>query len=168
MALAKYGEWCNFQGWENSIEGTVETTLGDAADDYDVPAIALDWWRTINETLPDGVTMSGNEFFGPCDPADYTWDGAIEAVITELIKSFDVWTIAPRYELWTAEHVAEHLGYRGASAAGTARKAMSRWGVKSELRLHPESRRPQARYRSGEVQDAAKSRPGQGARTDRQ
>ncbi|NNJ04135.1 hypothetical protein HHX38_08305 [Streptomyces sp. PKU-MA01144] len=76
--------------------------------------------------------------------------------------------MAARHEQWGIGQVAEHLGYKGPSAEGSARKTLSRLGVKAAAyRPHPDSGRPQARYNAAEVQEAAKSRPGQGARTDR-
>ncbi|MEU1071956.1 MULTISPECIES: hypothetical protein [unclassified Streptomyces] len=65
-------------------------------------------------------------------------------------------------QLWTITEVAEHLGYTGepATAAGSARKALHRWGVK------PIGRQPGrsglSLYDAAEVQAAIDAAPGKG------
>lgn len=62
-------------------------------------------------------------------------------------------------ELWTAAEVAEYLG---AASPDSARRTLSRWGVKAaEYRPGP-SGRPQAHYRADEVRAAHAARPGRG------
>ena len=69
-------------------------------------------------------------------------------------------------ELWTVEQVADHLGYRGPSAKGSARKQMSRWGVARHDVTDSPTGRIAARYRADDVRAAAASRPGAGYRSD--
>jgi hypothetical protein len=65
-------------------------------------------------------------------------------------------------EPWSIRDVAEYLGVKPRSASG----ALSRWGVKAvRYELGP-SGRPEARFDSDQVRDAASRRPGRGARTD--
>jgi len=71
----------------------------------------------------------------------------------------------PNPELWTIDQAAEHIG---AGSAASARRALSRWGVRAaEYRPHPVSGRPQALYRAEEVRTARAGRPGSGNRTPR-
>lgn len=66
-------------------------------------------------------------------------------------------------ELWTIDEVAGHIG---ASSTGSARRTLSRWGVRAvDYRPSP-SGRPAARYAADQVRHAAADRPGRGVRTD--
>lgn len=64
------------------------------------------------------------------------------------------------YERWPLSRVAEHLGYSGPPAAGSARKQLSRWG------LHAVGRAPgrggESLYAADQVQALHASRPGRG------
>nr|BEK68870.1 hypothetical protein KPHV_60970 [Kitasatospora purpeofusca] len=66
-------------------------------------------------------------------------------------------------EYWTAEQVAAYLGL---ASAASARRALSRLGVRGRYTPHPDSGRPCAEYPADAVRTAAASRPGQGRRTD--
>lgn len=66
-------------------------------------------------------------------------------------------------ELWSITRVAEHLG---AASTGSARRSLSRWGVRAVDYQRGPSGRPEARYDAEEVRTAAADRPGRGARTD--
>ena len=69
----------------------------------------------------------------------------------------------PNPELWTADQVADYLG---AASTGSARRTLSRWGVRAVAYRPGPSGRPQAYYRADEVRAAHAARPGKGARTD--
>lgn len=189
--MTRYITTTSYGTWNNQVEPyslTVAQSVleafgsGEGVEDFDLAAIEADYREAINNALPPHVTLTGDEFIGPAYDKDIDWTGyPVEDVpagledevdapldIKAIIDSIDFWEIAARHELWTAGQVAEHLGYQGASAAGSARKALSRLGVKATYRPHPESGRPQARYNAHDVQAAAKHRPGQGVRTDRQ
>jgi hypothetical protein len=64
-------------------------------------------------------------------------------------------------ELWTIDEVAAFVG---ASSTGSARKLLSRWGVRAVGR-HP-GRGGVSLYDAHTVRAAKDARPGQGARTD--
>lgn len=68
-------------------------------------------------------------------------------------------------EQWTIDQVAEYLEYSGPNARGSARRTMSRLGVKATHRPGPTGR-VQAYYPAAEVRAAQAARPGKGARTD--
>lgn len=66
-------------------------------------------------------------------------------------------------ELWSAAQVAQHLGLANAHSA---RRQLSRWGVRAvRYELGPTGR-PEARYDADNIRRAAVERPGRGARTD--
>jgi hypothetical protein len=63
-------------------------------------------------------------------------------------------------ELWTIDEVADFLGYQGTSAAGSARKTLSRLGVSAVARQP--GRGGKSLYRVDEVKAAHAARPGRG------
>lgn len=67
----------------------------------------------------------------------------------------------PEPEPWTIAEVAEHIG---ASSTGSARKTLSRWGIRAVARQP--GRAGASLYDAAEVCEAAAGRPGRGARTD--
>ncbi|MDQ0842383.1 hypothetical protein [Streptomyces sp. V1I6] len=178
-----YGTWYNHQGGELNIETSVVVALGDYADDHDVDAIAADWSKAINEALPPNVALTGDEFIGPAYAKDQEFDGypmedvpaslegEVEGAldIKAIVESVDFWAIAERHQLLTLEDIGRDLlKSQAKEPAKTASKTMHRLGVKPAVyRPHPDSGRPQAVYRAGDVKEALTSRPGQGARTDR-
>lgn len=66
-------------------------------------------------------------------------------------------------ELWTAQEVADFLGL---ASTGSARRALSRWGVAAAKYEPGETGRPEARYDAEQVRAGRRERPGRGARTD--
>ncbi|ANB03970.1 hypothetical protein SAM40697_6919 [Streptomyces ambofaciens] len=64
------------------------------------------------------------------------------------------------YDRWTISQVADHLGYQGTSAAGSARKQMSRWGLDAIGRAP--GRGGESLYAADQVQAAHAARPGKG------
>lgn len=64
------------------------------------------------------------------------------------------------YERWPISRVAEYLGYQGASATGSARKQLSRWGLYAVDRAP--GRGGEARFAADQVQAAHAARPGKG------
>ncbi|MEV4970545.1 hypothetical protein [Streptomyces scopuliridis] len=63
-------------------------------------------------------------------------------------------------ELWPVSRVAEELGYKGPSAAGSARKWLSRNGVTAEARAA--GRGGEAHYSAHHVRQARETSPGSG------
>ncbi|WP_399559238.1 hypothetical protein OH809_45530 (plasmid) [Streptomyces sp. NBC_00873] len=170
-AMTNFGDWNDVETYSTRITDTVAAALGDHASDYDLDALVNAYRDAINEALPDSVILAGNEFYSPHhvedkDFADYPTDDDGRLDVKAVVEGVDFWKIAARHERLTAEQAAEHLGYTGASAAGSARKALSRMGVKAAYRSHPQSGRPQAVYNAREVEAAVKARPGRGTRSD--
>lgn len=64
---------------------------------------------------------------------------------------------------WTIAQVAEYLG---AASTGSARRTLSRWGVRAVAYVPGPTGRVEARYDAQAVRAARAQRPGRGARTD--
>ena len=64
-------------------------------------------------------------------------------------------------ERWTISEVADFLG---AASTGSARRTLSRWGVRAIGRRA--GRGGESEYDAGQIRAAHAARPGRGARTD--
>jgi hypothetical protein len=172
-----YGTWSSLVNtYETSPEDGINAYLGDAdPTEYDMDAIYAAYRQAIDDALPADVSLCGNEFIGPAYPEagehdDYPQgeDGALD--IGTIIEDLDFDTAAAfeRYELYTLDSVGQHiLESKAANPAKAAAATMSRLGLKPFVyRPHPNSGRPQAWYRVGDVKDALAARPGQGTRSD--
>lgn len=173
-----YGTWTNrVQTYENAPEDGLNAYLGDNdPDEYDMAGIHAAYRQAIEDALPADVSLCGNEFIGPAYPEpgefdDYPSDESggldIGAIIEEL--DFDTEAAFERYELYTLEHIGRYVLESKAQDPGrVARATVSRLGLKAFVyRPHPDSGRPQAWYRAGDVRDALAARPGRGTRTDK-
>lgn len=70
-----YGTWNNrVEPHALSVEQGVFEALGDFADDYDLDALTAAYRDAINEALPAGVSLCGDEFIGPYESQD--WESA--------------------------------------------------------------------------------------------
>ncbi|MFF3420097.1 hypothetical protein ACFYW9_36345 [Streptomyces sp. NPDC002698] len=63
-------------------------------------------------------------------------------------------------ELWTVSAVAAYLGFTGESAAGSARRQLSRWGIAAKGR--EPGRGGQSLHLASQVRAANEARPGRG------
>ncbi|MFJ3839497.1 hypothetical protein ACIPY6_28875 [Streptomyces sp. NPDC090054] len=174
-----YGTWCNLvNGFETSPEQGLNSYLGDQdPDEYDMDSIHLAYRRAIDAALPPSVSLCGDEFIGPAHPDGDEWDGYptddefgdldIKAIVEGV--DFDPADVFYRYSLYTLEHIGRWvLESKAKNPAKAAAAAVSKLGLKAfAYRPHPDSGRPQAWYRAGDVKDALAARPGQGARTGR-
>lgn len=101
-----YGTWVNHGGGTAmTVEDTVAVALGDHANDYDLDAVIADYRDAINDALPAGVTLNGNDFYGPY-PADQdfdgyptTEDGALD--IAAIVAGVDFWAIVAKHDTAT-------------------------------------------------------------------
>lgn len=147
-----YGSWYNHTG-EATVSASIAAAVAEFADDFDLDAIESDYLDAIDEALPSGVGLSGDQFLGPAYEDDQDFDGyplddfgALD--IKAIIADIDLMAIVERHELWTADDAAGHLGYKGDNRAATARKKLSSWGIKAHsYRSHPrlDARRPSTR-----------------------
>ncbi|MGW9371217.1 hypothetical protein ACWGVR_14540 [Streptomyces xanthophaeus] len=175
-----YGTWCNLvNGSETSPETSLNDYLGaEDPDGYDMESIHLAYREAIDAALPPSISLCGDIFIGPAFPDDGEFDGyPADEVTGELdIKAIiegiglDLGDLFERHELYTLEHIGRWVLESKAQDPGrVARATVSRLGLKAHVyRPHPDSGRPQAWYRAGDVRDALAARPGQGARTDKE
>lgn len=100
-----YGTWNNHgDHYESTVEATVVSYLNLADADYfrrieesgAFDQMVEDYRNAINDSLPDGVTLAGDQFYGPYYEADYTWDGGLD--ITSLIEDIDLGEIVERHD----------------------------------------------------------------------
>lgn len=101
-----YGTWCNtIDSYSTSLEHSVVESLGDYGTDehYDIEAIETEYREAINEALPAGVSLCGNEFYGPYYASDCDWTGYPVGVDDDLdlkaiVDGVDFWAIATKHE----------------------------------------------------------------------
>lgn len=173
--MTTYGTWSSrVELHSNSPDDQVDTYLTDWPHGYDIAGIKAAYRDAIDRALPADVSLIGNEFVGPAEPEDGEFDGYPldeDGMLdfAAIVQDIGIAEIAARFELIDIQEVAGRLGYEGPSAAATARKRLSSWGVKrARPREHPTSGRLQSLFLSGEIDAAIASRPGRGRRTDLQ
>ncbi|WP_327169534.1 hypothetical protein [Streptomyces subrutilus] len=127
----------------------------------------------IDAALPPSVALAGDEFIGPAEPDegefdDYPTDEDGNLDFAAIVEDIDLAAIIDREEPLTLQDIGRDVLKSGAQdPAKAAAAAMARLKVKPMIYLpHPESRRPRALFRSGDVTDALAARPGRGTRTD--
>ena len=159
-----YGSWYKATH-EATPAASILTAVGDYHADYDLDAIEEAYRDAIDEALPDGVFLTGDQLIGPYHEADQNFDGYPRDEdgrldIGAIIRGIDLMAIVEANELWTIDQVVGELGFNGDSAKGTARKTLSRWGVdRYDMVDHPDSGRPQARYKAADVKAAKAAAP---------
>lgn len=79
-----------------SMRVGIEQALADFAGDFDVDAIEAEYRSELGKLLPEGVTLNGDEFYGP-HPKPEDADDAIQAAIEEL-KGDAFWAIVQRHD----------------------------------------------------------------------
>ncbi|MFH8483022.1 hypothetical protein [Streptomyces sp. NPDC018055] len=102
----KYGTWNNHgDEWNLTVGSSIVTALNGAPSDWQermdssgaLDRIKSDYRDAINDALPDGVSLSGNEFIGPAYAEDYTWEGELD--ISATVKGVDLWKIIERHDV---------------------------------------------------------------------
>lgn len=98
-----YGTWANHGGGGLTVADSITEALGEFAGDYDTEAIEVEYREAINEALPDGVTLDGDEFYGPYYEADQDFDGyplddfgGLD--IKTIVEFTDFWAITERHD----------------------------------------------------------------------
>lgn len=86
----EYATWANLAD-ELSLREGIEAI--EDADDFDLDAIEADYREAIDAILPDGVTLEGDQVYGPY-PIAADWD--LDAV-REAIREIDFWAIVERH-----------------------------------------------------------------------
>jgi hypothetical protein len=88
-----YGTWANFGDGELTVEDNINSAVGEYAADYDLPALTKAYREAINEALPGGISLYGNEFYGPHPHVDGSGDE-----IRAVIAGTDFWGLASKYD----------------------------------------------------------------------
>lgn len=108
-----YGTWVNHGDTSNSsVEGTIADYMSGGDREWRermeaagaCEAIAADYRAAVNGALPAGVSLAGNEFYGPYHDEDCDWDG--ELGIAGIIESIDLGAIVERHDVDNAVLVA--------------------------------------------------------------
>lgn len=60
-------------------------------------AIETEYRAAINDALPAGVSLHGDEFIGPAYETDQSWDGDLD--IRAIVEQVDLWAIIERYDV---------------------------------------------------------------------
>lgn len=95
MAITtSYGTWLNAVGDSLTVEEHVVTCLGDLAGRFDVPAVAAEFRKAVNDALPEGVSLLGDEFIGPFHGADHT-----DLDLADVIAGIDIWKIIEAHDV---------------------------------------------------------------------
>lgn len=179
-----YGTWCNrVNQYSTSPDSDVLDYINGGDSDWQtlldesgaLEQIQREYRQAIENALPDDVSLCGDEFIGPAYPEDGEFDGyptdehgALD--FAAMVEGIDLEEIVERNDPLTLEAIGRwELKSQAQNPAKAASKAMSRLGVKPfTYHPHPESGRPQALYRAGDVRNALGNRPGRGTRTDLQ
>lgn len=103
VTTTSYGTIANYTN-SLSVEDYIGDAIGSFGDDgYDVDGIAREFRETINAALPNGVSLAGNEFYGPYYEADRGFEGYPLSAdgnmvdIAAIIESVDFWGIVERH-----------------------------------------------------------------------
>lgn len=107
-----YGTWNNrVEPHALTLEQSVFEALGDFADDYDLDALTAAYRDAINEALPAGVSLCGDEFIGPYESQD--WESAGYPVdednrldIGAIVEGVDFWKLAESFDKTATEEQA--------------------------------------------------------------
>jgi len=99
-----YGTWATYTRDALTPEATLEDALINAESEWRerieetgaFEKMAEDYRDAINNALPDGVTLSGEQFYGPAYIKDYTWQEELD--IAEIINSIDVQKIIDTHD----------------------------------------------------------------------
>lgn len=99
MSTTSYGSWANYRT-QPTVDAEVLAALGDQANDFDVDAITDEYRQAINDALPAGIELHGDELYGPCDrQGGWTvWFGQPEFDQAADVDT-DFWEIASRHEV---------------------------------------------------------------------
>jgi hypothetical protein len=90
-----YGTLQQYTG-DPSVRVAIEYALADHAGDFDMPAIEAEYRAALAGLLPEGVTLNGDEFYGP-HPMPEDADDAIQAAI-EALRGDPFWEIVAGHD----------------------------------------------------------------------
>lgn len=173
-----YGTWCNrINTYSTSPDADVVDYLNGGDNHWQTlveKSGALDemtsaYRAAISAALPPSISLCGDEFVGPWQPADDEFDGypvdedgALD--LKAMIEDIDLDPIVEWHDPLTLEDIGRwELKSQAANPAKAASAAMARLKLKPFAHVpHPESGRIQSIYLAGPVREALKARPGKG------
>lgn len=100
-----YGTWCNHGDHSNvTVEASVLDFISGGDDEWRdlmessgaLGHVVDDYRDEINDALPEGVRLAGNEFYGPAYEKDFAWEGELD--IAEIIEEIDLGEIVERHD----------------------------------------------------------------------
>lgn len=132
-----YGTWVSKGDRSNTcVEGTIADVVSGADSEWRrtmeecgaFKAIARDYRDAINAALPDGVSLCGDDFYGPYYEDDREFDGHPvdedgNLDIAAIIEGIDLEEIIDRYDVVDHVQQAQLAGYRAEEAAKAAKEA---------------------------------------------
>jgi hypothetical protein len=88
-----YGTWNNrVDSYSLTVEQSVVEAFGaEGPAGYDLDAIISGYRTAINNALPEGIVLAGDEFYGP-HPID------VDVDLKEIIEAIDLWAIIEQHE----------------------------------------------------------------------
>jgi hypothetical protein len=76
-----YGSWQQHgDEFALTVEDTIAAAVGGYAHDFDLPAIAAAYRAAINDALPAGVVLAGDDFIGPYPADDFDLAAVVQSV----------------------------------------------------------------------------------------
>lgn len=94
-----YGTWFEHTGWSGAatLRQGIETSLSSYVADFDVDGIERESREQLAEALPDGITLNGDEFYGPA-PRPENAHELIQAAI-DATGGEEYWELVARHAL---------------------------------------------------------------------
>lgn len=98
-----YGTWLNVAKSTRTVEEAVATIFdAEGTDGFDVEAIVTEYRNAINAALPNGVTLAGNDFYGPYNTTedqfnDYPADDDGDLDLAAIVDGVELWPIIERH-----------------------------------------------------------------------
>ncbi|MFE1130781.1 hypothetical protein [Streptomyces sampsonii] len=176
-----WGNWSKVSAYSTSPDADITDYLSGGDSDwcelmeksgaYDL--ICKAYRDAINEALPAGVSLAGDEFLGPYEIEEGEFDGYPttedgDVDLKACLEGIDLGQICDRFDVLTLDDIAREMGSKAKEPAKAASRAMQRGKVEPLARVQLDGwAQPRAVYLAEQVRAALKSRPGAGARTDR-
>lgn len=100
-----FGTWNNHGDRMGlTVAQTITEAFGsEGPEGFDTDAIESDYREAINAALPAGVSLAGDEFYGPAYPAEQDFDGFDtdehgDLDVKAIIEGIDLWAIIAKHD----------------------------------------------------------------------